>query len=165
MLIKKKDGNETTHGKIRNEYGSFIDCTTNNENWLFLEALPYKVEETFWIYGLNPKRQRKDVKYIIDNILLHNSNNKYFFKEIVVFKNKLIIDSLEKTEMVICKNHTDSARLYTFFEDYAKEHKLKYIMFAGDILKPMYSFDSWFNKIQKLTNWTYRKIMKNTTRD
>lgn len=165
MLIKKKEGHETTHGKIRDEYGAFVDCVTDNDDWLFLEAMPYKVEETFWVYGYNPKRQRKTIHFIIDNILQVNRNNKYFFKEIVVFKNKLIINSVDKMEMIICKNHIDSVRLYNFIEEYAKDKKLKYILFAGDIYKNMHSYLTWFNKIKELTNWSDRKIKKNTTRD
>jgi hypothetical protein len=165
MLIKKKEGHETTEGKIRNEYGSYVDCTTYNDNWLFLEAMPYKVEETFWVYGYNPKRQRKDINFIIDNFLLCHRNDKYFFRQVAVFKNKLIIDFTDRTEMVICKNHIDSVRLYNFITDYVKEHKLKYIMFSGDIVKNMFSYQTWFDKIKRLTNWTDRKIKKNTTRD
>lgn len=165
VLIKKKEGIETKEGKIKDEYGGFIDCTTNNDKWLFVEAMPYQVEETFWVYGYNPKRQRKNIGFIIDNILLYNPNNKYYFKEVVVFKNKLLIDSVEKMEMIICKNHIDSIRLYNFIENFVKEKKLKYVMFAGDINKNMYSYSNWFDKIKKLTNWTDRKIKKNTTRD
>lgn len=165
MLIKKKDGFETTHGKFRDAYGSFIDCVTNNDDWLFLEAMPYNVEETFWVYGFNPKRQRKTVHFIIDNILRADSNDKYHFKEVVVFKNKLIIDAVDNMNMVICKNHIDSVRLYNFIEEYSKGKKMKYIVFAGDIYKNMYSYHTWFDKIKQLTNWSDRKIKKNTTRD
>jgi hypothetical protein len=165
MLIKKREPEDTYEGKFRNEYGKYVDCSTGNDNWIFIDELPYNVEETFWVYGYNPKCQRKTFQFIIDELITVNSDNKYFLKQIAVFKNKLLISSTDKLDMVICKNHIDSVRLYNAISDVVSEKKLKYVTFAGDINKKTYSFNIWYNKIEKLTNWTYRKINKNTTRD
>ena len=165
ILIKKREEGDTYEGKFKNEYGKYVECSTGNDNWAFIDELPYKVEETFWVYGYNPKRQRKDFNFIMDELVLSNANDRYFLKQIAIFKNKLLISSIEKLDMVICKNHVDSVRLYNAISEIVEEKKLKYVTFAGNIDKKSFSFNIWYEKIEKLTNWTYRKINKNTTRD
>ena len=165
MLIKKKIDNDTYKGKIRNEYGKFIDCVTSSDEWVFIEELPYQVEETFWVYGYNPKTDRKTYQFIIDEFINYNKKDKYFFKEIVIYRNKLLIDSISGLEIIICKNHQDSVRLYNSLQEYSKNKKYKNILFAGDIHKNSYSYEKWYNKIHELTHWNRRKINKNTTRD
>ena len=165
MLIKKKIDNDTDKGKIRNEYGQFIDCVTSSDEWVFIEELPYQVEETFWVYGYNPKTDRKTYQFIVDEFINYNKKDKYFFKEIVIYRNKLLIDSISGLEIIICKNHQDSVRLYNSLQEYSKNKKYKNILFAGDIHKNSYSYEKWYNKIHELTHWNRRKINKNTTRD
>ena len=165
MLIKKKIDNDTYKGKIRNEYGKFIDCVTSSDEWVFIEELPYQVEETFWVYGYNPKTDRKTYQFIVDEFINYNKKDKYFFKEIVIYRNKLLIDSISGLEIIICKNHQDSVRLYNSLQEYSKNKKYKNILFAGDIHKNSYSYEKWYNKIHELTHWNSRKINKNTSRD
>lgn len=165
ILIKKRDTYDTFVGKVKNEYGKYIDCVTNNDKWVFIDELPYFVEETFWVYGYNPKRQRKTFKFIFDNLILPNSNEKYHIKQIVVFRNKLLISTTNKLDMVICKNHQDSVRLYNELSIECTHKKIKNITFCGDIISKTISFQIWYDKIKKLTNWSYRKINKNSTRD
>ena len=165
MLIKKKIDNDTYKGKIRNEYGKFVDCVTSSDEWVFIEELPYQVEETFCVYGYNPKTDRKTYQFIVDEFINYNKKDKYFFKEIVIYRNKLLIDSISGLEIIICKNHQDSVRLYNSLQEYSKNKKYKNILFAGDIHKNSYSYEKWYNKIHELTHWNRRKINKNTTRD
>jgi hypothetical protein len=165
MIIKKKEPTDTYQGKFRNDYGKYVDCITDNENWIFIEELPYMVEETFWVYGYNPKCQRKTFKFIFDELVISKVSDKHFIKQIAVFKNKLLIASTDKLDMVICKNHADSVRLYNEIARVSEEKKLKYVIFGGDINKKMISFDIWYKKMENLTHWTWRKLNKNTTRD
>lgn len=165
MLIKKKESGDTFFGKFKNEYGKYVDCLTDNENWLFLDELPYDIEETFWVYGYNPKRQRKTFQFIFDELIKTNQGDRSSIKQIAVYKNKLLISSISRFDMVICKNHQDSVRLYNEISIESKNKKLKFVTFSGDITKNTISFDIWYKKIENLTHWTKRKINKNTTRD
>jgi hypothetical protein len=166
ILIKKRtDEPNEYEGKVKNEFGKYVDCVTDSEHWIFIDELPYQIEETFWVYGYNPKRQRKTFNFIFDNLIQYSEKNKYYFKELVVFKNKLLINSNDEFNMIICKNHKDSVRLYNKIHEVADNKKIKYLVYGGDIQKSSYSFHIWYNKIKSLTNWNNRKIMKNTTRD
>ena len=84
MLIKKKEIGDSFVGKFKNEYGKYVDCSTDNDNWIFIDELPYMVEETFWVYGYNPKRQRKTFQFIFDELVKINSSSKLHVKQIVV---------------------------------------------------------------------------------
>jgi hypothetical protein len=165
MLIKKCTEDEPQIGKIKNEFGKFVDCVTSSDNWAFIDELPYELEETFWVYGYNPKTDRKTCQFILDTFITYDKFNKYYFKEIVVYRNKLLINSVEGLNIIICKNHQDSVRLYNTINDYCKEKKYKNITFGGDIVQYTYGAQIWLEKIQELTHWTRRKINKNTTRD
>ena len=155
----------TVEGRYTVEYGKYVDCVTGNENWIFIDELPYNVEETFWVYGYNPKCQRKDFNFIINNIISSENTNRKTLKQVAIFKNKLLVSSVDKLDMVICKNHMDSVRLYNEIYSVVEDKKMKHVTFAGDINKKMFSFNIWYEKIEKLTHWTWRKINKNTTRD
>jgi len=165
MLIKKREPGDTYEGKVRNEYGKYIDCVTDNEDWIFIDELPYKVEETFWVYGYNPKRERKTFTFIVEELVRSRTDDKHFMKQIAVFRNKVLISSIDKLEMVICKNHMDSVRMYNEIGEWTKKKKIKYVAFSGDINTRMYSFKNWYDRMVNLTHWTYRKLNKNTTRD
>lgn len=165
ILIRKDESIDTYKGQMKNEFGKYVDVETDSTHWTFIESLPYQVEETFWVYGYNPKCQRKTFPFICSEFIDYTSKSKYFFKEVGVYKNKLLINSLDGLNMIICKNHQDSVRLYNAIADYTKEKKLKSITFIGDIKPGSYSFLVWQTKIQELTNWTIKKINQNTTRD
>ena len=166
ILIKKTEpGDGSRNGMMRNEFGKFIECVTDNDNWVFVDELPYDVEETFWVYGFHPRCQRKTFSFIMSNLIEVNEGDRYYTKQIVVFRNKLLISSVDHLEMVICKNHQDSVRLYNAISEKVKKKHLKYVTFAGDVTKKSFSFNIWYDKIRELTNWTRRKILKNTTRD
>jgi len=165
MLIKKKEDGDYFVGKFKNEYGKYVECTTDNDKWLFIDELPYLIEETFWVYGYNPKRQRKTFQFIFDELIKANSATKLHIKQIVVYKNKVLISSIDKFDMVICKNHMDSVRLYNELAKEVNDNKIKYVTFSGDITKHTLSYDIWYQKIENLTHWTRRKINKNSTRD
>ena len=59
----------------------------------------------------------------------------------------------------IRKNKNDARRMHDLLDDFCKVDKLKNVMFCGDCSK----IQRIFKTIQNLTNWTYKKIMRNTT--
>lgn len=165
FMIKKCEDGDKNVNQIRNEYGKYVNTISNKEEWIVLEKMEYQIEEKFWVFGYNPKVDRKTFAFIRENIIMPNSKDKYALKQIAVFKNKLVIDSLNGFNMVICKNHQDSVRLYNEIVKLSEEKKLKYIAFEGDCRKGSHAYDLWFDKIKNNTQWTDRKILKKTTRD
>ena len=163
MIIKARDKTESRETKVMDEYGKFVNYATNDDDWIIYDRSPYYIEETFWVYGYHPRLQRKDFKWIYDNFISNNSNNKYLFKTVQLFKNKFLVECNGKLDMVICKNKQDAIRMYNMIEEWCERDKMKYIGFMGDLSYSRYKSD-WITKIQKLTNWTRKKITRMSTR-
>ena len=163
MIIKARDKTESRETKVMDEYGKFVNYTTNDDDWIIYDRSPYYIEETFWVYGYHPRLQRKNFKWIYDNFISNNSNNKYLFKTVQLFKNKILVECNGKLDMVICKNKQDAIRMYNMIEEWCERDKMKYIGFMGDLSYSRYKSD-WITKIQKLTNWTRKKITRMSTR-
>lgn len=163
MIIKARGKNEPIISKVRDEYGKFINYSTNDEDWIIYDRAPYQIEETFWVYGYHPKLQRKTFSWIFDNMMMINSSSKYYFKMVRLFKNKLLVACNGKIEMVICKNKKDSIRLYNALESKCSGCGMKYSIFMGDLEYSKYKRD-WITKIQELTHWSRKKIGRNSTR-
>lgn len=163
VIIKGKDEKDSDLTKIRDEYGKFIDYSCSDDDWVICDRAHYDIEETFWVYGYHPRIQRKDFNWIFENFISKDSKNKYMFKSVQIFRNKLIIECNGKLEMVICKNKSDSIRLYNKIEEESQKKKYKYVMFMGDVGNGKYK-TNWIERIQKLTNWNYTKINRNSTR-
>ena len=163
MIIKARDKTESRETKVMDEYGKFVNYSTNDDDWIIYDRSPYYIEETFWVYGYHPRLQRKDFKWIYDNFISNNSNNKYLFKTVQLFKNKILVECNGKLDMVICKNKQDAIRMYNMIEELCERDKMKYVGFMGDLSYSKYKSD-WITKIQKLTNWTRKKITRMSTR-
>lgn len=164
IIIKCKQDDDDNVNQVRNQYGEYIDYETNNDDWVVVDRANYDIEETFWVYGYHPKLQRKTFEWIFDNLIAKDGKNKYEFKTIQVFHNKVLIENNGKLDMVMCKNKQDSVRFYNLLETWCKKKKLKYVMFMGDIGKSSYKRD-WIEKIIKLTGWKRNKVLRRSTRD
>jgi hypothetical protein len=164
ITIKCKQDDDDSVNQVRNQYGEYIDYETNNDDWVVVDRVNYDIEETFWVYGYHPRLQRKTFMWIFENFILKDSNNKYMFKNVVIYHNKLLIECDGKLEMVLCKNKSDSARMYNMLEEFAKKYKCKYILFMGDIANSKYKSD-WIQKIKDLSGWNSKKIGRVSTRD
>jgi hypothetical protein len=163
VIIKGKEQFDSPVSKLRDEYGKFINYESSDEDWVIYDKAPYYIEETFWVYGYHPKLQRKDFSWIFDTFITKDAKNKYMFKSVQVYNNKVLIDCNGKLEMVICKNKKDSIRMYNMMEETSKAKKYKYIAFMGDIVNSKHK-TLWINRIQELTHWSRHKIKRPSTR-
>ena len=162
MIIKEKQKNDSKETKLRDEYGRYISYITTSDKWIIINRADYYREESFWVYGFHPQLDRKDFNWIFKNYIKKNCN-KYSFKNILVFKNKLIIDINGELNIIFCKNKSDSIRLYNQLEVYAKKNKLKYIIWGGDISYSQFKKDL-IDRLLKFTGWTFRKLNRSSLR-
>ena len=163
IIIKGKNEFDNNVQKIRDEYGKFINYESSDEDWIIYDRANYDIEETFWVYGYHPRIQRKDFNWIFDTFIEKDAKNKYVFKSVVVYKNKLLIDYNGKLEMVICKNKSDCVRMYNMIEKKSIERKHKNVAYMGDIADSKYK-KMWMDRIRELTHWNDKKIERSSTR-
>jgi len=160
-IIQRNDENKKST-KLKNEHGKIINFETDNENWIIYDRENYYKEETFWVYGFHPVFQRKDFKWIYNNLILSNTN-KSNLKQVFVFRNKLLISTTYSLNMVLCKNESDCIRLYNELEKECKQNKIKYVFFSGDAYNSSLK-KLWYSKIMNLTGWSYTKVRRRNLR-
>jgi hypothetical protein len=162
IYIIRRNDSDTKITKLKDENGKIINFETNNDDWIVYNRESYDKEETFWVYGFHPAFQRKDFNWIYKN-LVSNNVDKFNIKQILVYRNKLLISTIYGLNMVLCKNESDCIRLYNELEKECAENKLKYIYFSGDAYHSSLK-KTWFEKMKNLTNWSDLKLSRKNLR-
>lgn len=160
LIKKKEDDDDIT--RVRDKDGTIRPFRTDDDNWVIIDRESYNIEETFWVYGYHPVYQRKDFKWIYEN-LLTGGNKKNTMLQVAAYNNKLMVSGGGQMQMVMCKNVQDCVRLYNELEKECKKDKKKYILFIGDVFHSNVK-KFWKGKIKELTNWSDKKIMRNSLR-
>lgn len=165
VLIKKREDNDPKITTLRNEIGKYVEHESSNDMWMIVDKMPFFVEEEFWVYGYHPLTDRKDFSFIFDNLIAPYASKRECAFSMSLFKNKVLFESNEKTDLVICKNKSDAIRLYNTIQDKVRnERKYKYIMCFGDCNSSRVARNNIVEKIMDLTNWNKQKIMRQSTK-
>lgn len=164
IMIKRKGDDESKTTQLRNDYGEYVEHETTHDGWVVYDKAPYYVEDTFWVYGFHPLFQRKDIHFIFDTIIKPKASKKDTFLNVMLYKNKLFLETISSSDLIICKNVSDAIRLYNTIEEYCTQHKLRYVMFSGDWNATSNLRQEIIAKIHKLTNWNKMKITRNSTK-
>lgn len=162
-ILIEKNGKEST--VLRNEYGKFVEHSTNKEGWSIIDKFRYKKEETFWVFGYDNRSERKTARWIYDNMIYGQESNFKLINFIMTYKNKLVIkyDGGE-LGLVICKSFEDSITLYNILEKLSKKDKLKCFVFIGDFSRISKQRKKLENELVEFTGWEKEKIqMPHTT--
>ena len=162
IYIIRRNDDDTKTTKLKDENGKIINFETNDDNWIIYDRETYYKEESFWVYGYHPVFQRKDFNWVFEN-MISNDINKYNIKQVLVFRNKLLISTTYELNMVMCKNESDCIRLYNELEKEAMNKKIKYVFFSGDAYHSKLK-KNWFERIKKLTGWNDTKIRRRNLR-
>lgn len=160
LLIKERDENDKNR-IVRNEYGKLVEEISGNDKWVIIDRVPYQIEETFWVFGYNPLKNRFDIKKIIKEILLKNIRKKNFTMQIIVVQNKLIFQSYDELEIIFCKNKADAIRLHDALMEAAittRMDKLLFFGLAGDKM-----IGELYVKIQEKTGWKMKHVRRPST--
>lgn len=156
VLVKKiNTDKEDSISMLRNTNGKFI------ENYLIdapthkiLDKNEWFIEESFYVYGFDPQKDRKNFKYIYNNIILRDPS---IYSRIMVHNNKLIHHYDDDFDMVICKTTEQAIELYNTIEKIIDHKKYPTILFMGKLNGTM---SSWIiDEIMKKTGWSRTKCI------
>lgn len=163
ILIEKNEDKTST--LLRNEYGKFVEQTTNKNGWIIIDKFRYKREEEFWVYGYNSKNDRKTFLWIYNNLVMSDLYDNLDFKRIFLYKNKIVIkNDANEIELVLCKDESDAVRFYNKTEEWIKRDKIKQVLFMGDYSSISDRRRKLEDELIALTGWTKKKVqMKNNT--
>ena len=162
LLKRVKPGSSDNSSMLRNEYGKFIEHKYTDKEWVIFDKIPCLVEETFWVYGYNPKTDRKTFTWIFENFIDQKINEGYNTIIIYIYGNKVIFKYDLAIEFVICKNQSDAIRMYNLLEEWCK--KRKQVIFSGSTMRGSGRLEKTIDLIQEKTGWDRRKITRKTTR-
>jgi len=146
---------------LRDSYGKLYEEKPIFGIWTVLDDADYKIEETFWLFGKNPKNDRVTIKDII-KILMSGIYKKQITKQAIVVHNKLIIHNEDQFDMVICKCIDDAQRLHHVLAKVTKINKINNILFMGTASQATIS--RMYDLIKEKTGWPIQKIWRTTTR-
>lgn len=161
MLIVKDIEEGDKNRFVRDKFGKLYEEQPLGGIWTILDSCEYNFEETFWVYGFNPKTDRKTIGDII-KLLMKGAYKQKMVKQIIVVHNKLVIHSEEHFEMVICKNKEDAQRLHHALHKATLKTKIKSLLFMGTASPATVS--TMYEIIHEKTGWPYTKIRRTSTR-
>lgn len=164
ILEKNREENIKKTTKLRNEYGKIVNVETTNEKWTIFDRFPHLIEEDFWVYGFNPTNDRKNYDWIEENMINYPlSDDVSLVIRVYVYLNKVLIRyDIDDIEFVICKNSSDSTRLYNKLEEIFKKHKR--IVFCGSVNSRNDTGKKLIKILLDKTGWDERKLKRNSTR-
>jgi hypothetical protein len=145
---------------LRDDYGKLYTEKPLGD-WIILDSDDYDIEETFWIYGLDSKKNRPTISEIVKRIMI-GAHSKNMIKQIIVVHNKLLIYNENQFDMVICKNIEDAQRLHHTLAKIAKKQKIKSLLFIGTAGPVMVG--RMYDLIVSNTGWSIKKVRRTTTR-
>lgn len=129
--------------------------------WTVIDDADYQIEETFWLFGKNPKNDRVTIHDII-KLLMSGVYKKEVTKQVIVVHNKLVIHNENQFDMVICKCLEDAQRLQHSLNKALKSNKIKNVLFMGTATQATIS--RMYDLIKESTGWPIQKIWRTTTR-
>ena len=163
-IIKRKSGDINEKYRVQNDLGQYVDVNViDNDEWLIYDRVPYKFEETFWVYGYNPRIDRKTFKFILEDIYFPMCETKTVIVNLKIYKNKLLLESFNEWNLIICKNNYDANRLLNLLFEKSLEKGIKNAVFTGDITRNIRMNRETRDKIMELTHWDKRKVNRCTT--
>jgi hypothetical protein len=145
---------------LRDDYGK-LHTEAPLGDWTIITSDTYQVEETFWIYGFNPKADRPNIREVVKRLLV-GAHAKRMVKQVIVVHNKLLIYNEDQFDMVVCKNLEDAQRLHHTLAKIAKKQKIKSVLFMGTAGAAM--IGRMYDVIHDETGWPYTKIRRTSTR-
>lgn len=146
---------------VKDRYGKFKKEEPIFGIWTVFDDSPYNIEETFWLFGRNPKNDRVTIHDIVKLIMV-GAYKKKMSKQVIVVHNKLVIYNEEQFDMVICKCIEDAQRLHHALAKAISKNKIKSILFMGTASQA--SISRMYDIIKDGTGWPMSKIWRTTTR-
>ena len=163
LVLKRTTNAKALSTKIANEYGKWVENATTSNNWVIFDKFPAQIEETFWVYGYNPKKDRKTFDWIVSDMVLEQLQLNTFI-QIFAYNNKVIFKYDDDFNFVICKNISDAIKMYNLIQEYCKKNKIKQVIFTGMVTKRTDRTASIVKMLQEKTGWSLFKIYRTSTR-
>lgn len=164
LILEELETSGETVTLLPNEFGKNVPLTCSNTQWRIIDRFPYNIEEEFWVWGYDYKKDRKQYAWILDNLFVNNPNvSQSDWVRVLVYNNKLLIKyDFQDFDMIVCKHLDDSIRLYNKLKDDLSKDKR--FLFSGRVdLRSQIGVDTTHLIMQK-TGWSRTRTVQMSTR-
>jgi hypothetical protein len=105
VLLHYIPNNEDNTSMLRDEIGKFVPHKVEQEQWSIYAKEEYLTEESFYVYGYDYLKDRKDFYFIYNELLIDGRRyEKTISKRVWVYANKLVIEGDFDFDVVITKS-------------------------------------------------------------
>lgn len=167
VCLEKIRDNSSNITRLRNEYGRLTNHKSSNEGFRIIDKFPHLEEESIWVYGYNPRNDRKDFKWIYDNFVVNPlEDDRFLIIRIYLYYNKVVFRyDVDDINFIICKNKSDAIRFFNTLVEYSKKDRVlnKRIVYSGFVRNGTDIGKYIVNLIKDKTGWTEKKIKKYET--
>lgn len=137
---------------FRNDFGKFVDYyIVDYPNRAIIAKDYWYVDETYYVYGYHPVRDRKTCSFIYENILLKDLDKRHDMKKVRLHKRRLFIETADDFDLIICPTTQSCETLYNTLFSLVEKNQCENVIFLGHI--PESQFPRIERMITNKTGW------------
>lgn len=164
VIFKDVRDEEPKPTYLRNEFGKFVEHNVryNGRNYEIIEKCKAKVEDDVWVFGYNPRSDRKTFAWIFNNVLNEGFTSSVDMKRIYLYHNKVVFcNDKNEIDIIICKTARDAARFYYTLQQYCKKGPY---LFMGVVTTKSALCKPLEKLLVEKTGWEIGKLRRNQHR-
>lgn len=161
LLLEIDHDNVKENAYSKNKIGQYVPVETTSNKWVIADSFVRKTEETFWIWGYDPKTERKTITWIFENMMMQH----YGILRLYVFRNKFIIkDDDGNFEIIMCKNSTEAVKFYNMVKGFSEKEKITTHFYLGNFVGNTQQTKDFTKEISENTGIPVNILMKKVTK-
>lgn len=164
VIFKDVRDDEPQPTYLKNEYGKYVEHNVqyNGKNYEIMEKCRAKVEDDVWVYGYDPRNDRKTFAWVFNNVLNEGFSSAYDMKRIYLYHNKIVFcNDANEIDIVICKTASDAVRFYNVLQQHCKKGPY---LFMGAVTTKSALCESLEKLLVEKTGWDIGKLRRNQHR-
>lgn len=152
VLVQYLPEGEDGTRSFRNDFGKFVDYyVINSPNRAIIAKDYWYVDDTFYVYGYHPTRDKKTCGFIFDNIVMKDLDGMHDMKTIRLCQRRLFIETPDNLDFVICSSTKACENLYNALFNLVEKNKCENVIFLGHV--PESQFSHIESLIEAKTGW------------
>ena len=164
VIFKDVRDEEPKSTYLKNEFGKYVEhkVEAKGTNYEIVEKCKAKVEDTVWVFGYDPRNDRKTFAWVYNNVLNEGFSGAYDMKRIYLYHNKVVFcNDKNEIDIIICKTASDAVRFYTTLQKYCKKGPY---LFMGAVTTKSALCKSLEKLLLEKTGWDIYKLRRNQHR-
>lgn len=164
VIFKDVRDEEPKPTYLKNEFGKYVEhnVQANGKNYEIIEKYKAKVEDTVWVFGYDPRNDRKTFAWVYENVLNEGFDSSFDMKRIYLYHNKVVFcNDKNQVDIIICKTASDAVRFYTTLQKHCKKGPY---LFMGAVNTSSALCEPLEKLLLAKTGWDLYKLRRNQHR-